>query len=253
MIDSMRQLEAPSRKSAPREPRRPSPRRARRHASAAVDEVHAEEAAVRDRPGVGDGEPARAGPAADDPADPVPDDARPELGELVGRIAAGEHVEDVLERALEQVRERVRAAHERVELVDRDLLVGADGDDLLRERRRAGSSGCASPRSRPPASPARRRPTRAGRRGTSGRSAPSRRRSSVCPARPTRCRPRATDFGLSTCTTRSTAPMSMPSSSDEVATRHGILPAFSSSSIWTAARARASRGARGRAPPRRAR
>ena len=43
------------------------------------------------------------------------------------------------------------------------------------------------------------------------------------PARPMRCRPRATDFGDSTCRTRSTAPMSMPSSSDEVATRHGQL------------------------------
>ena len=53
------------------------------------------------------------------------------------------------------------------------------------------------------------------------------------PARPTRCRPRATDFGDSTWMTRSTAPMSMPSSSDEVATRHGISPAFSSSSIST--------------------
>ena len=53
----------------------------------------------------------------------------------------------------------------------------------------------------------------------------------LCPARPTRCSPRATDFGLSTWITRSTAPMSMPSSSDEVATRHGIRPAFSSSSI----------------------
>ena len=50
------------------------------------------------------------------------------------------------------------------------------------------------------------------------------------PARPTRCSPRATDFGLSTWITRSTAPMSIPSSSDEVATRHGICPAFSSSS-----------------------
>src|SRR5918912_721056 len=50
------------------------------------------------------------------------------------------------------------------------------------------------------------------------------------PARPMRCSPRATDFGDSTWTTRSTAPMSMPSSSDEVATRHGISPAFKSSS-----------------------
>ena len=33
-----------------------------------------------------------------------------------------------------------------------------------------------------------------------------------CPARPMRCRPRATEVGLSTWITRSTAPMSMPSS-----------------------------------------
>ncbi len=52
----------------------------------------------------------------------------------------------------------------------------------------------------------------------------------LCPARPIRCRPRATDFGDSTWITRSTAPMSMPSSSDEVATRHGSSPALSSSS-----------------------
>ena len=53
------------------------------------------------------------------------------------------------------------------------------------------------------------------------------------PARPIRWSPRATDFGDSTWITRSTAPMSMPSSSDEVATRQGIAPRFSSSSIST--------------------
>ena len=47
------------------------------------------------------------------------------------------------------------------------------------------------------------------------------------PARPTRWSPRATDLGDSIWMTRSTAPMSMPSSSDEVATRHGISPFFS--------------------------
>ena len=52
------------------------------------------------------------------------------------------------------------------------------------------------------------------------------------PARPMRCRPRATDFGDSICSTRSTAPMSMPSSSELVATRHGSSPAFSSSSTF---------------------
>ena len=106
----------------------------------------------------------------------------------------------------------------------RDLLVGADRDDLLREHVERVARDRRSPRSRPRASLARRPRTRAGRRGTSGRCGPSRRHPSSCPARPTRCRPRATDFGLSTWITRSTAPMSMPSSRLEVATRHGMLP-----------------------------
>ena len=50
------------------------------------------------------------------------------------------------------------------------------------------------------------------------------------PARPIRCRPRVTDFGDSTWMTRSTAPMSIPSSSEEVATRQGSSPDFSISS-----------------------
>lgn len=53
-----------------------------------------------------------------------------------------------------------------------------------------------------------------------------------CPARPTRCSPEATDGGDSTWTTRSTAPMSMPSSRLEVATTAGSRPAFRSSSTW---------------------
>ena len=53
-----------------------------------------------------------------------------------------------------------------------------------------------------------------------------------CPARPTRWSPDATDGGDSTCTTRSTAPMSMPSSRLEVATTAGSRPAFRSSSTW---------------------
>ena len=52
-----------------------------------------------------------------------------------------------------------------------------------------------------------------------------------CPARPTRCSPDATDGGDSTCTTRSTAPMSIPSSRDDVATTAGRRPALRSSSM----------------------
>ena len=53
---------------------------------------------------------------------------------------------------------------------------------------------------------------------------------SAWPARPTRCSPRVTDFGDSTWITRSTAPMSIPSSSEEVATRQGSCPDLSISS-----------------------
>ncbi len=51
-----------------------------------------------------------------------------------------------------------------------------------------------------------------------------------CPARPMRCSPLATDGGDSTCITRSTAPMSMPSSRLDVATTQRSRPDFRSSS-----------------------
>ena len=51
------------------------------------------------------------------------------------------------------------------------------------------------------------------------------------PARPVRCSPLATEGGDSTWITRSTAPMSMPSSRLEVATTAGSRPAFRASSI----------------------
>ena len=51
-----------------------------------------------------------------------------------------------------------------------------------------------------------------------------------CPARPTRCSPEATEGGDSTWMTCSTAPMSMPSSSELVATTHRSRPDFRSSS-----------------------
>ena len=73
--------------------------------------------------------------------------------------------------------------------------------------------------------------TRAGRRGTWGTRAPRLGAPTWWPARPMRCMPRATLRGLSTWITRSTAPMSMPSSRLLVATRAGRRPAFSSSSI----------------------
>ncbi|SHV88070.1 Uncharacterised protein [Mycobacteroides abscessus subsp. abscessus] len=52
-----------------------------------------------------------------------------------------------------------------------------------------------------------------------------------CPARPIRWSPLATDGGASTCTTRSTAPISIPSSRLLVATTHLSRPVFRSSSM----------------------
>ena len=95
--------------------------------------MHAEEAAVGNRARVRDREPSRALPAADHSGGAIPDDARPQLGELVGRVAAGEHVEHVLELRARDVGEGIGAADELVQVVDADLLVGGDGDDLLRK------------------------------------------------------------------------------------------------------------------------
>ena len=95
--------------------------------------MHAEEPAVGDRARVRDGEPPRARPAADHARGAVPDDPRPQLRELVRRIAAGEHVEHVLELLAREVGERVRAADEPVQLVDLDLVLGDDRHDLLRQ------------------------------------------------------------------------------------------------------------------------
>ena len=59
--------------------------------------MDAVEAAVGDRAGVGDRELAGALAAADRARGAVPDDPRAQLGEAIGRVAAVEHVEHVLE------------------------------------------------------------------------------------------------------------------------------------------------------------
>ena len=98
---------------------------------AVADEVDAEEAAVRDRAGIGHRKSPSAGAPAHDPRGAVPDDPRPELGELVRGVPAREHVEDVLELRAGEIGERIRATDERVQLVHRHFLVGTDRDDLL--------------------------------------------------------------------------------------------------------------------------
>ena len=102
-------------------------------AALAVGEEDAVEPAVGDRAGVRDRQLLRALARAHRPAQPVPDDARAQLGELVGGIAAGEHVEDALEGRAREVREGRRPADEREEVVDAPLAEGHRRDEVLRE------------------------------------------------------------------------------------------------------------------------
>ena len=78
------------------------------------------EAAVGDRAGVGDRQLAGARPGADRAGDPVPHDPRAQLGELLGGIAAVEHVEHVLELRAGQLGVGVGAGDEREQVIDVD-------------------------------------------------------------------------------------------------------------------------------------
>ena len=98
-----------------------------------ADEEDPEQAAVGDRAAGGDGEPLGARSAGERVGHPVPDQPRPQLGELVGRVAAGQQVEGRVERRPGQRREGRSPAYDGEQLVgvpgvDRDA-----GDDLLGE------------------------------------------------------------------------------------------------------------------------
>ena len=79
----------------------------------------------RDRP--------RVAPRLDRARDAVPDDPRPQLGELVGRVVAGEHPERRLEDVAPELGEVLRSAGERVEVVDGPRAVHRGRDQLLGE------------------------------------------------------------------------------------------------------------------------
>ncbi len=99
----------------------------------AVGQVHPVQAAIGDRAGVGDRELARALAAAHRAGGPVPDHPRAQLGEALGRIAAVEHVEDVLELLARKLGERIAGGHEALDLVDLPLGVGDHRDQVLSE------------------------------------------------------------------------------------------------------------------------
>ena len=169
--------------------------------------------------------------------DAVPDQPGPQLGERVGRVAAGQHVEHGLERRAGQPGERRGAAHQLLQLVDVPVVHGHHRDDLLGQHVERVARRCASPRSRRRASARPRRRTGPGRRGTWGRSRRgTRRRPGGRPARPAAAR------WPPTAATRPgppgrPRPCRCRAPGCEVATTAGSRPAFSASSI----RARCSR------------
>ena len=75
--------------------------------AAAIRQVNAVEAAVGNRARVRDGELKRPAARADRVLDAVPDDAWAQLRELLGGVAAVEHVEHAVEQLARELRERV--------------------------------------------------------------------------------------------------------------------------------------------------
>ena len=103
------------------------------------------------------------------PSHPIPHDARAELGELLGRVPAGEQVEHRREHLVGQLGERRRAAHDRRRGRRPSTRRARTSRRSAGRARRAGCAGSGSPRSARRASARRRPPPRAGRRGAWGR------------------------------------------------------------------------------------
>ena len=99
----------------------------------AVGQRDREQPSVGDRARVGDREPLRAGASAHDALDPIPHEARPQLGELLGRVPTGQEVEHRGEHLVGQLGERRRAPHDPGEVLDGPLVERAHGHDLLAE------------------------------------------------------------------------------------------------------------------------
>ena len=89
---------------------------------AGVGQEHAVQPAVGDGASRDDGQAAGAVAGAHGAGDPVPDDPRPQLGELVRRVAAGQHLQHALELGARQLAVGIRPAHQVVERVDRPLV-----------------------------------------------------------------------------------------------------------------------------------
>jgi hypothetical protein len=103
-----------------------------RRARPRAEQEDAEQPAVGNRAAVGDRDALRALARDEGAGGPVPGDPRTEVGELVRRIAAREHVEHALERGPAQLCERRRAPQRGEQIVDLPLVHRRHRDDLLR-------------------------------------------------------------------------------------------------------------------------
>ena len=102
-------------------------------ALAVVEQVDGEQATVRDGPATHDRQALGAGAATDCSFEAVPDDARAQLGEFIGRITAAQHVECRLQGARPQIAEGIGAMDQLRKGRDRPLLHGGHRHDLLGE------------------------------------------------------------------------------------------------------------------------
>ena len=99
----------------------------------AVGREDAEQPAVGDRAARDDREPPGALACAITFVGAIPDDAWPQLGERVGRVAARQHVEDRDEHVLGELREAGAPPDRVEEVVDAPLVDRGHRDELLRE------------------------------------------------------------------------------------------------------------------------
>ena len=104
-----------------------------RRARPGAEQEDAEQPAVGNRAAVGDRHALGAFARGDRAGDAIPGHARPQLGELVRRIASRQHVEHAVEDGAAQLRERRRAADRREQLVDVPVVHRRHRHDLLRD------------------------------------------------------------------------------------------------------------------------
>ena len=97
----------------------------------ATNKKHAEEAAIGDRPATGDGDALRTRPRREDVCHAIPRNARPQLGEFIRGVEAGEHVEHAIERGPRQLCERCGLPDDGEKLDGMPRLDRDHGHDLL--------------------------------------------------------------------------------------------------------------------------